>query len=291
MKDFSGKVAFITGGSAGIGLALAEALGRQGMQVMIAGKNRGNLDSALEELKAKGITAEAVTCDVASRKDVQAAALATIAKFGKVHLVINNAGVAIGGGIGEVTEADWRWIIDVNIMGVVHGTEIFAPLIAQHGEGGHIVNVSSMAGLFAGNVGEPYAATKYAVVGMSEGWRNQLAPKGIGVSVLCPGFVRTKIGDSRRNAPGGGSGMHADPERDQALRQAIAEGMDPATAAARTIECIKADELYIITHPERRDVVEARGKALLEAFDSAAKSPALAGYVPQDLSVLRGGTK
>src|SRR5262245_19125830 len=143
MKNLTNKVAFVTGASSGIGYALAEALGRAGMRVLLAGINEKNLDAALAKLRSAGITAERVQCDVASRASVQNAANATVAKFGKVHVVCNNAGVGMGGEFGTIPESDWEWVIRVNLMGVVHGTEIFAPLIAQHGEGGHIVNTSS----------------------------------------------------------------------------------------------------------------------------------------------------
>jgi NAD(P)-dependent dehydrogenase (short-subunit alcohol dehydrogenase family) len=284
MKNFTNKVAFVTGASAGIGYALAEAFGRAGMRVMLAGINEQNLEAALAKLRAAGITAERVQCDVASRASVQSAANATIAKFGKVHVVCNNAGVGMGGEVGKIAESDWEWVIRVNLMGVVHGTEIFAPLLAQHGEGGHIVNTSSIAGLLSSPGGEPYAATKFAVVAMSEGWRLQLAPRGIGVSVLCPGFVRTNIGSGQRNRPGG-----PNPGGDQLsalLSPFIEAGMDPKMLAARVLEAIRDDELYIFTHPELKAAVEGRFNAILEAFDRAAKSPALKGYTPQDLSAL-----
>jgi NAD(P)-dependent dehydrogenase (short-subunit alcohol dehydrogenase family) len=286
MKNLTNKVAFVTGASTGIGYALAEALGRAGMRVMIAGINEQNLDAALARLRSAGITAERVQCDVASRASVQSAALATIAKFGKVHVVCNNAGVGMGGEFGTIPESDWEWVIRVNLMGVVHGTEIFAPLLAQHGEGGHIVNTSSIAGLLAAPGMEPYAATKSAVVAMSEGWRMQLAPRGIGVSVLCPAFVRTSIGSGHRNRPGGPR-----PGRDEGsalLNQLVEAGMDPKMLAARVLEAIRDDELYIFTHPELKAAVEGRFNAILEAFDRAAKSPALEDYKPQDLSAMMG---
>jgi NAD(P)-dependent dehydrogenase (short-subunit alcohol dehydrogenase family) len=256
------------------------------MRVMLAGINEQNLDAALARLRAAGITAERVQCDVGSRDSVRGAALATIAKFGKVHVVCNNAGVGLGGEIGTIPTSDWEWVIRVNLMGVVHGTEIFAPLLAQHGEGGHIVNTSSVAGLLAGPGAEPYAATKFAVVAMSEGWRVQLAPRGIGVSVLCPAFVRTNIGSGHRNRPGG-------PRPDGGARQAVLNqlveaGMDPKMLAARVLEAIRDDELYIFTHPELKAAVAARFAAILEAFDRAAKSPALKDHKPQDLSALMG---
>ena len=286
MKDLAAKVAFVTGASAGIGFALAEALGQAGMRVMLAGINERNLDVALARLRAGGITAERVQCDVGSRDSVRNAALATIAKFGKVHVVCNNAGVGLGGEIGTIPASDWEWVIRVNLLGVVHGTEIFAPLLAQHGEGGHIVNTSSIAGLLAGPGAEPYAATKFAVIGMSEGWRVQLAPRGIGVSVLCPAFVRTNIGSGQRNRPGGPRAD--DGGRQSLLNQLIEAGMDPKMLAARVLEAIRADELYIFTHPELKAAVAARFEAILQAFDRAAKSPALKEHKPQDLSALMG---
>ena len=284
MKNLNGKTAFVTGASAGIGYALAEAFGRAGMRVMLAGVNETNLDAALARLRSDGITAERVQCDVASRASVEHAARATIATFGKVHVVCNNAGVGMGGEFGTIPESDWEWVIRVNLMGVVHGTEIFAPLVAQHGEGGHIVNTSSIAGLLASPGMEPYAATKFAVVAISEGWRVQLAPKGVGVSVLCPGFVRTNIGTGHRNRPGGPRGNGG--EQASVLNHLVEGGMDPRMLAERVLEGIRDDELYIVTHPELKGAIEARFDAILEAFDRAAQSPALANYEPQDLSVL-----
>lgn len=283
MQDLNGKVAFITGASAGIGYAIAEALGRAGMHVMLAGINQQNLDNALERLSAAGIAAARMQCDVANRASVENAARVTLEQYGKVHLVCNNAGVGMGGPIGTIPETDWEWVIRVNLMGVVHGTEIFAPLIERHGEGGHIVNTSSVAGFMTAPGMEPYAATKAAVIAMSEGWRLQLAAKGIGVSVLCPGFVRTNIGTGHRNRPGGPR-PSANPERDGIMRGLIDGGMAPGMLAARVLEGIRQDELYIFTHPELKPAFAARFDAVLTALDRAAASPVLADHVPQDLS-------
>jgi NAD(P)-dependent dehydrogenase (short-subunit alcohol dehydrogenase family) len=285
MKDLDGKVAFVTGASAGIGYAIAEALGNAGMRVMLAGINEHNLDTALARMRERGIMAERVQCDVASRASVQDAARVTIAKFGKVHVVCNNAGVGMGGAIGTIPVSDWEWVIRVNLMGVVHGTEVFAPLLARHGEGGHIVNTSSIAGFLPGPTMEPYSATKFAVVAMSEGWRVQLAPMGIGVSVLCPAFVRTNIGHGHRNRPGGPH-PGGNSERAAVLNSLVEAGMDPAMLAARVLEGIRDDELYIFTHAELKPAFEARFKAVLEALDRAATSRALRDHVPQDLSAL-----
>lgn len=285
VQNFSGKVAFVTGASVGIGYALARAFGEQGMRVMLAGINEAKLDAAVARLRTLGIVAERVQCDVASRASVQNAARATLETFDRVHVVCNNAGVGMGGPIGMIPETDWEWVIKVNLLGVVHGTEIFAPLIAQHGEGGHIVNTASVAGIVASPTMEPYAATKFAVVAMSEGWRVQLAPSRIGVSVLCPGFVRTEIGLGHRNRPGGPR-RSASPERDAVMRQLIDGGMDPAMVAARVLEAIRDDELYVFTHPELKPAFEARFNAILAAVDHAARSPALAAHRPQDLAAL-----
>jgi NAD(P)-dependent dehydrogenase (short-subunit alcohol dehydrogenase family) len=283
MKDFTDKVAFITGGASGIGLGLAEGFGREGMKVMIADIEQKALDGALEKLHAAQITAEGVVCDVASRKSVQAAALATIAKFGKVHICCNNAGVGVGGQIGHVPERDWDWIIDVNLKGVVHGAETFAPLIAQHGEGGHIVNTASLAGMIGAPFLEPYHATKFAVVAMSEGWRIQLAPMGVGVSVLCPGWVKTRIMESPRNKPERYGGPHVVRAQDAPGYELLQAGVDPSMLAARVIEAIKADELYIFTHAEYKPILAQRFNSILSAMDTAAASPALKGHVPDKL--------
>jgi NAD(P)-dependent dehydrogenase (short-subunit alcohol dehydrogenase family) len=282
MKDFAGKVAFVTGGASGIGYALAGTFGNAGMKVMIADIEDKALGEALSRLRAAQISAEGILCDVSRRADIQAAALATIAKFGKVHVVCNNAGVGVGGIIGTVPERAWDWIIDVNLKGVVNGTEVFTPLLAQHGEGGHIVNTGSMAGVIAGPGLEPYHATKFAVVAMSEGWRAQLAPLGIGVSVLCPGWVRTHIMESQRNKPER-YGPKQGAITNEQIAAFLAGGMDPAMVAARVIEAVRDDELYIFTHPEYKAPLEERFHNILAAMDKAAASPALKGHVPDKL--------
>ncbi|MDR3512397.1 MAG: SDR family NAD(P)-dependent oxidoreductase [Caulobacteraceae bacterium] len=278
MQDLRGKTAFITGGASGIGLAMAEAFGHQGMNVMLADIEAGALERAVSDLRAKQIRAEGVRADVSSRESLRAAALETIARFGKVHLVCNNAGVGAGGQFGQVPERDWDWIIDVNLKGVVYGMEVFEPLIASHGEGGHFVNTASMAGMVSPPGMEPYCATKFAVVAMSEGWAGQLAAKNIGVSILCPGFVKTRIHESRRNRPEGYGPDTREPNpEDQAISGAnVLSGIPTGPVAARVVEAVLAGELYIFTHPEFKAAVEARFQRILDAFDTAAASPALA---------------
>jgi NAD(P)-dependent dehydrogenase (short-subunit alcohol dehydrogenase family) len=273
MRELRGKVAFITGGASGIGLAMARAFGREGMSVMLADIEPGALATAVEDLRASQVRAEGVVADVTSRDSLRAAALQTIAKFGKVHVVCNNAGVLSGGAFGEVPERDWPWLVDVNQLGVVHGMEIFAPLIISHGEGGHFVNTASMAGMIGVAGMEGYCATKFAVVAMSEGWAPQMAAHDIGVSILCPGFVKTRIHESRRNHPGG---QAADATAfDGQMTEPVLTGIDVEIVAGRVLEAVLDNDLYIFTHPELRPAVEQRYAAIMAAFDKAAASPLL----------------
>jgi NAD(P)-dependent dehydrogenase (short-subunit alcohol dehydrogenase family) len=271
MRELKGKVAFITGGASGIGLAMARAFGREGMSVMVADIESQALGRAVEDLRAAQVRAEGVVADVTSRDSLRTAALQAIAKFGKVHVVCNNAGVLSGGVFGEVPERDWPWLVDVNQLGVVHGTEIFAPLMISHGEGGHFVNTASMAGMIGVAGMEAYCATKFAVVAMSEGWAPQLAAHDIGVSILCPGFVRTRIHESRRNHP---AALGAT-EFDAQMAEAVLTGIDVEVVAGRVLEAVMDNDLYIFTHPELRPAVEQRFAAIMAAFDKAAASPLL----------------
>ncbi|HEX4180290.1 MAG TPA: SDR family NAD(P)-dependent oxidoreductase [Caulobacteraceae bacterium] len=288
MRDLHGKTAFITGGASGIGLAMAEALGREGMNVMIADIEPAALAKAVDELRAQHVRAEGVVADVASRDSVRAAALETVAKFGKVHLVCNNAGVAIGGTLGTVPEQDWNWIVDVNLMGVVHGMEVFGPLVESHGEGGHFVNTASMAGMVSPPTMEPYCATKFAVVAMSEGWAVQLAAKNIGVSILCPGFVQTRIHESRRNRPDayGANERQIPSEVEMVSAAAVLGGIPVGPVGARVVEAIKDNDLYIFTHPELKAAAEMRFQRILEAFDKSARSPAISAPAPRSAPAL-----
>jgi NAD(P)-dependent dehydrogenase (short-subunit alcohol dehydrogenase family) len=279
MQELNNKIAFVTGGASGLGLAMTKAFLRQGMKVMIADIEEGALVRAAGELGAPEGVLATVVCDVARRTSVEAAAATTLEKFGKVHIVCNNAGVAVSGAIGTIPHADWDWVIDVNFKGVVYGVETFVSLIERHGEGGHIVNTASLAGFGSFPTAEPYAATKYAVVGMSEGWAAQLAPRDIGVSILCPAYVRTRIAEARRNRPerfGGEERMTPEEAASDPGVQMVMTGIPAEPVGERVVEAIKANELYIFTHPEYKPLIEARFNNVLAAFDKAAESPALA---------------
>ncbi|MGB2073629.1 MAG: SDR family NAD(P)-dependent oxidoreductase [Henriciella sp.] len=255
MTEFKNKTAFITGGASGIGLEIARSLALRGTNIMLADINESELASAQSDLAKTGRQIETVVCDVADEAAVRAAAAATEAAFGNVHFLVNNAGVAIGGQAGSVNLDDWRWIVDINLMGVAYGVEIFTPLIKASG-GGHIVNVASMAGHWASPGMSPYNATKFAVVGYSEGIRHELAPHNIGVSILCPAWVKTDIHRSAFGRPSGGAD-ESDPQF-ETMSKVIDSGLDPKLVAEWTADSIAANRLYIFTHPEMRVAIDGR---------------------------------
>jgi len=276
MRELAGKTAFVTGGASGIGLALGAAFAQAGMKVMLADIETGALAEAVKSLRDFGPNVRSVACDVADPVSVERAANAAYDAFGNVHVICNNAGVAAAGGIDNISLDNWRWVLDVNLMGVLHGIRTFLPHIRAHGEGGHIVNTASMAGMNSGLGFSPYVASKFAVVGMSEGLATQLKPFGIGVTVLCPGFVRTRIGESGRNRPERyGATQTPDPASPAGLLIAqIAErlqsGLDPSDVAARVLAAIREEELYVFTHPEMRAELEERFAAIMAAMEQAA---------------------
>jgi NAD(P)-dependent dehydrogenase (short-subunit alcohol dehydrogenase family) len=227
------------------------------------------------DLKRTNADVHAVIADVSLKSELQAAAEATLARYGEVHIVHNNAGVTGGGGYGAWTDAAWSWTTGVNLMAVIWGVEIFGPLIERHGQGGHIVNTASIAGLISGS-GNPYNVTKYGVVALSEGLRVELAPRGIGVSVLCPGFIRTQIIDSVRNLPERFSG--AVPAANEStrgtaatwlgdVRERVAGGIDPLYVGELVREGIEEDWPYIFTDNEFEPFIEARFGMIKAGFD------------------------
>src|SRR5436305_5813976 len=240
---------------------------------MLAELSAETLTAAIYSLHNVGPELRGIVCDVADAASVDRAASETIEAFGNVHVVCNNAGVAAAGGIDNICLDNWRWVLDVNLMGVLHGIRAFLPHIRGHGEGGHIVNTASMAGFNSGLGFSPYVASKFAVVGMSEGLAAQLKPLGIGVSVLCPHFVRTRIDESGRNRqPRYGETRSFDPASPAgrmlaSLSASIAAGLDPADVAAKVLAAIRADEFYVFTHPDMRSTVEERFATIHAAMD------------------------
>jgi NAD(P)-dependent dehydrogenase (short-subunit alcohol dehydrogenase family) len=275
MKDLAGKTAFITGAASGIGLGVATRLAQAGVKVMMCDIEREALDKAVADLKRTNADVDAVVADVSLKAELQAAAEATLARYGEVHIVHNNAGVTGGGGYGAWTDPAWSWTIGVNLMAVIWGVEIFGPLIERHGEGGHIVNTASIAGLISGS-GNPYNVTKYGVVALSEGLRVELAPRGVGVSVLCPGFIRTQIIDSVRNLPerfAGAVPTASGPSQGAIatwlgdVRDRVASGIDPLYVGELVREGIEEDWPYIFTDNEFEPFIEMRFNMIKAGFD------------------------
>jgi NAD(P)-dependent dehydrogenase (short-subunit alcohol dehydrogenase family) len=257
MKDFTGKVAVVTGGASGIGRGLAERFGAEGMKVVLADVEEGALRQAEAEFREKGVDVLAVLTDVSKPEDIEKLAQQTLNAFGGVHIVCNNAGVAgAWGPVWENTRADWDWIMGVNLWGVIHGVRTFLPIMLEQGEEGHIVNTASLAGLMTG--AGIYGVTKQAVVALSESMYNELkaADAKVGVSVLCPGWVNTKIAEATRNRPAelaNASEPAPNPQRDAVVTMVenfLKNGMDPADIADQVVTAIRDEKLYVITHPE-----------------------------------------
>ncbi len=267
MENLAGKVAVITGGASGIGKAVAWRAAAAGMKVVLADIEEAVLEETASALAADGADVLAVVTDVADAGSVHALRDRTLQHFGGAHLVHNNAGVGVGGPIWEITEEEWRWILGVNLWGVVHGINAFVPLLLEQGEG-HVVNTASIAGLSSTPGLGPYTATKHAVVAMSESLYKDLraidAP--IGVSVLCPGFVQTGIGRSDRNRPSWAP--EHDPataaERTSFIQAMVDAGIDPSTVADRVFDALGEGTFYILTHPEMKPALALRHEDIIE---------------------------
>jgi len=272
MRDFRGRTAFITGGAGGLGRAFARALLAEGANVAIADIDERALERAVDEIAAPPGRLLGLACDVTDRASLEKAAAGAFGAFGRVHLVFANAGV--GGrnaGLEELTALDWEWVIRVNLMSVARGVAVFLPHLRAHGEGGHFVNVASMAGMLGQPQMGPYSATKAAVVALSETLFQELKGTNIGVSALCPGFAKTGIADERPNplAPEAPPMSKAGAERAAQVRHAVETGLDPAEVAARTLRGVRDGDLYIFTHPDMRPWLDKRLERLRAAYDKA----------------------
>jgi NAD(P)-dependent dehydrogenase (short-subunit alcohol dehydrogenase family) len=273
MKDLAGKTAFVTGAASGIGLGIASALAQAGAKVMLCDIEEAPLGRAVEGLKQTNADVDGVRADVSLKAELEEAAEAAVGRYGKVHILVNNAGVGGGGPYGAWTDKGWEWTLGVNLMGVIWGIEIFGPLIEQHGEGGQIVSTASIAGLISGG-GIQYNVSKYGVVALSEGLRSELALRGIGVSVLCPGFVRTQIMDFWRNQPERFGRIPADrlaaiqaSEPFKMIQDRVSNGVDPFYVGELVREGIENDWPYIFTDIEFEPIIEARFAAIKQGFD------------------------
>jgi len=270
VESLNGKGAVVTGGASGIGLETARRLAARGAHVVLADIERGALDRAVEELRSNGASAWGVECDVSSLAAVTALTDEAFRLLDRVHIVFNNAGVALGGPIASMSHDDWRWIIDVDLWGPIHGVEVFVPRLIDQGEGGHVLFTASFAGLVP-NVGlGPYCVAKYGVVALAEVLARELRPHSIGVSVLCPMRVGTNIGNSERNrATDYGVADVASTLADSAAQDdALAGRIIPVEDAAEaTVQAILDNRLYIVTHDESRESIRRRFERIDRSFE------------------------
>ena len=291
MSQFTGKTAVISGGAEGIGLSIAKALGEQKMNIVLADIDEKNLLKSAAELESLGIPVLAALLDVADEMQWKSVAEKAVERFGKVHMVVNNAGVGGDSGPIENQETEgWQWALGVNLMGVVYGAKVMTPLIKDHGEGGWILNVASMAGMGGVPYSGAYTASKAAVVALSESWAAELKDKRIGVSVLCPAFVQTRIYDSERNRPNKYKSENYQIENESSFskqtKQMVKDGIDVSIVGKRVVEAINHGELYIFTHPNYRQVNQQRFNGIDEAFARSAESPLLKDIVNQKIDML-----
>jgi NAD(P)-dependent dehydrogenase (short-subunit alcohol dehydrogenase family) len=262
---FHERVAVITGGAGGIGFALAEAFAARGARIALADLDEAGLAARAKALEARGAEVLCVPTDVTRRESVLGLADAVWSRFGAAHVVCNNAGIALAGPLLQATPADWRLTMDVNFWGVVHGVDAFAPRLVAQGQGGHVLNTASMAGLVGMGWLGIYCASKFAVVGLSESLRRELEPHGIGVSVLCPMIVATEI--TRNSARLRGREAPAAPAVDQPPAGALKGGViTTEEVARRVVRGIERNDLYVLTHPEQREFLRRRAERLDAAF-------------------------
>jgi len=262
---FRDRVAVVTGGAGGIGFALAEAFAARGAKIALADVDEAAMAARAKALEARGAEVACVATDVTQRGSVAALADAVWSRFGAAHLVCNNAGIALAGPLLQATPEDWRLTMDVNFWGVVHGVDAFAPRLVAQGQGGHVLNTASMAGLVGMGWLGIYCASKFAVVGLSESLRRELEPHGIGVSVLCPMIVATEI--TRNSLRVRGKEAPAAPAVDQPPASALKGGVITAEEVAqRVVRGIERNDPYVLTHPEQREFLRRRAERLDAAF-------------------------
>jgi len=280
MDEFEGKVAVVTGAASGIGRALASAFAAEGMRLLLADIEIAPLEAAAEELRSEGAEVITVSADVADPADVERVGAVAMDAFGAVHVACNNAGVSGGGLSWEIPLETWRWILDVDLWGVIHGVRTFTPLIIASG-GGHIVNTASMAGLTSNPGMGPYNVAKHGVVTLSETMsiELQMSHPEVGVSVLCPGWVRTRINESERNRPDAETAGEL-VETDEGLLALkdmvntwIAEGLQPSHVASLVVDAIRNNRFYVLTHPEWQGMISDRVDRMLSGENPWAMLP------------------
>ena len=265
MKHLEGKAAAVTGAASGLGKAMALAFAAEGMNVALADVDEAGIKAVEEEVRSRKAKPFSMRVDVSKAAEVEAFAERTVAKLGAVHLVCNNAGVALTGAAWENTALDWEWILGVNLRGVVNGVRAFVPRLLAQDEG-HVVNTASAAGLISPPGMGAYCVSKHAVVTLSEALHHDLRERGshVGVSVLCPAYVPTGIADSERNRPKD-LGISRKTEKDAMMRKAVSSGKKSAEEVARAVvAAVKEGRFYILTHPAIKGAIRARMDDILE---------------------------
>jgi NAD(P)-dependent dehydrogenase (short-subunit alcohol dehydrogenase family) len=274
MDTISGKVAVVTGGASGIGFATAKALAAKGAKLVIADIEASALNNAVAELSSSGAKAEGVVCDVADLASVQNLARQAFSKMGAVHILFNNAGVALNGNLVNMKHPDWEWILKVDLWGPIHGVEAFLPRMIEQKQGGQILFTSSIAGLVPTEGLGVYSVAKYGVVALAEILRREVRQHNIGVSVLCPLRVDTNIGTSERNRTADFGGAAASPRPQlQASSNIVMAGevMKPEDVATVVVEAILANRLYILPHDDSRELIRRRFQRIDATFDEQKK--------------------
>ncbi len=269
MDPFKDRVAVVTGGAGGIGSALGRAFASRGARVVLADLDAANLAVVVKHLEAGGARVIGVPTDVTKRESVEARAAATHHRFGAAHIICNNAGVATFGPIAASTQKDWEFTMNVNFWGVVYGVQAFVPRMIEQRQGGHVINTASMAGLTGMSWLGVYCASKFAVVGLTESLQRELRPHDIGVSVLCPMIVETKINENSlrmrprelRNADGTDI-----PQTGGDAPPLVGGTIQPEELARRVVRAVERRDFYILTHPEQREILKRRAQRIDEVF-------------------------
>lgn len=275
MEQFQDRVAVITGGASGLGLAMARRFAAEGMRLVLADVQADALAGAVARFEAEGVPVLGVRCDVSRAEQVEALRDQALARFGAVHILCNNAGVAPGGVAWESTLEDWQWCLGVNLHGVIHGLRSFVPVMLAQDTEAHIVNTASVAGLLSPPGMGIYCVSKHAVVTLTECLHHDLAARGdkVRASVLCPAYVPTGIADSERNRPEGLRNAPVarsaeDEAREEALRHAVRSGRVSADQVAdRVLEAVRERRFYILTHPRIKGAIETRMQDILQERD------------------------
>lgn len=268
--DVNGKTAVVTGGGSGIGRGIVRALAAQGMNIVVADIEQAPMDEVVAELAAKGTDAIGVRTDVSKLEQVEALAAAALDRFGAVHVLCNNAGVGVSDPVGATSMEDWRWTIDIDLWGPIHGVHVFLPIMERQGEPGHLNSTASMAGLYAGASLGAYNVAKHGVVALMASLERDLRLAGspLRASVLCPGPINTNIVDSERNRAAESAAQHVGTAAGKKfwdiLTRTLADGMNPDEVGPMVLDAVLNDRFWVLTHPEMGGLVRKQVDQMLE---------------------------